>query len=399
VQFLTLHAASRVLFNIKRVVWVGTYSCVLALTLSMQVAHSAEDAAAKQAKFERVKKSIDALQVELKKIQSSRDALNQTLEQNERAIQELNDKTEELEDKLDGNQSRLDTLQSEQVSLGKKKSAQQSLIEDYLNSAYRLGQHSQIRVLLNQQDPAQVARMLKYYQAFSHSRAEKISDFIATIDRLKALEPEIAQQQKSLQATYASLQEQRRSLKTSQSERTVVLDKLDKQMQNQQARLKQLIRDREHLEKVLSVVIAEMNSQELNADVSNFAQLKGQLPWPTNGKQLNRFGGKRSGTITWQGLQFGAKSGTEVVSIHHGQVVFSDYLRGHGLLLIIDHGAGYISLYAHNQNLYKDIGAWVETGEIVATVGDTGGRRETALYFELRYQGKPTNPIRWFKPA
>jgi len=131
---------------------------------------------------------------------------------------------------------------------------------------------------------------------------------------------------------------------------------------------------------------------------ASFASLKGKLPWPTDGRVLRNYGTPRvSDKMRWQGLLIGGNEGSPVRAVHHGRIVFSDYLRGQGLLLIIDHGAGYLTLYAHNQALYKELGEWVEAGELVAALGNSGGQQTAALYFELRHNGEPTNPKRWFK--
>lgn len=140
----------------------------------------------------------------------------------------------------------------------------------------------------------------------------------------------------------------------------------------------------------------------MEVEVSNrpFKELKGKLPWPTQGKIIKQFGSARAtNKVRWQGLMIASDEGAPVHAVHHGRVVFADYLRGHGLLLIIDHGDSFLSLYAHNQMLYKEIGDWVSAGEEIATVGQSGGQDQAGLYFELRHQGKPTNPNSWLKKS
>ncbi len=245
-----------------------------------------------------------------------------------------------------------------------------------------------------------MTRMMTYYQRFSASRQEKINTFIATLQELQAVEQAVAQERVALENNYNNLKAQQKRLHGSREEREAILSKLDRDLQSQKQRLTALETDRKRLEKLLSKVYEEINAQELAINVSDFGRLKGKLPQPTKGTLRNVYGRPRSGSqLLWQGIEFSAPKGTDVVAIHHGQVVFSDYLRGHGLLLIIDHGSGYMSLYAHNDNLYKELGEWVEAGEPIASVGNTGGRRDTALYFELRHNGQPTNPTHWLKRA
>ena len=378
-----------------RLVRLSAY-CVLVFSASAYAELNDEQ----KRKFEEVKRNIERIKSELEKTKGSRDELQKTLENNEKAIQKLDTKTKQIKKDLEQKQSRLEELREEQVVLSKKKNEQANLVSDYINAAYRLGQHSQIRMLLNQQDPAQVSRMLKYYEAFSESRAEKIQIFVSTLERLKEIEPEIAYEKNQVQRTYATLKKEQQALRTSQTKRQSTLAKLESELKDQTQKLAGLQADRRRLEKLLSQVYEEINAQELSIGVSEFAQLKGALPWPAKGKTLNRYGRNRIGSqLKWQGLEIAASLGSDVIAVHHGQVVFSDYLRGHGLLLVIDHGDGYMSLYAHNGNLYKDLGEWVESGEVIASVGNTGGRTDTALYFELRHNGQPTNPAPWFRRA
>lgn len=327
------------LFSLAMPLKRGIVSAVVCMSLILCSASvTAELTDEQKRKFEEVKRNIEKIKAELEKTKGSRDQLQETLEGNEKNIQELNDKTHKLKQSLDKKQSHLNSLRNEQQLLGKKKSEQLHLVEDYINAAYRLGQHSQVRLLLNQQEPAQISRMLKYYEAFSESRAEKIAEFLATLERLNQIEPEIASETEKLQTTYRALKDQQASLKASQQNRRQTLAKLENEFKSQSQRLAGLNTDRRRLEKLLSDVYDEINAQELNFAVSDFRKLKGKLPWPTKGKSKVRFGQNRGSTqLKWQGLVINANRGADVVAIHHGQVVFSDYLRGHGLLLSLIH--------------------------------------------------------------
>jgi septal ring factor EnvC (AmiA/AmiB activator) len=242
--------------------------------------------------------------------------------------------------------------------------------------------------------------MMAYYRAFSQSRQEKIDTFVQTLKHLSAVESEIELEKRALQKTFSEFQDKRKALSDSQNVRMATLEKLENRLSNNNQKLATLENDRKRLEAILNKVYEEINSQELAIGISEFAQLKGKLPRPTKGKTLNRFGSRRAANgLTWQGIEFQGRPGADIIAVHHGQVVFSDYLRGHGLLIVVDHGAGFMSLYAHAANLYKELGEWVDAGEVIASVGNTGGRRDTALYFELRKNGKATDPSAWFKRA
>ena len=157
-------------------------------------------------------------------------------------------------------------------------------------------------------------------------------------------------------------------------------------------------KDRAELEQLLAAVEQTIANIDIPTDYKPFGSLKGQLPWPVSGKPSNRFGNRRNNTtMRWQGLAISASEGSRVEAIHYGRIVFADWLRGSGLLVIIDHGDGYMSLYAHNQTLLRDVGEWVSAETPISTVGDSGGLSKPALYFEIREKGKPVNPAHWFR--
>jgi septal ring factor EnvC (AmiA/AmiB activator) len=375
---------------------------ILSLLCIFSFAHAAklyaDDEADQRKKFEQLRKQIEELKAELEETRSSRDELHNTLESNEKDISELEQKTKKLQRELQEGRKELQELRDERGELIQKKSRESELVAQYISSAHQLGKHSQIRLLLNQQQPAEVSRMLRYYEFFGRERREKISTFRDTINRLNDIEPQITAQTQRVQNRYDSLVAEKQKLSSSQAQRRQLLAKLNSDLQNQENEIQQLVKDRQRLQALLTRMNQAISEQELALNVSEITQVKGQLPWPTQGKLLNKYGSQRIGNaIKWQGLRIAADSGTEVVSVHHGQVVFADYLRGQGLLIIIDHGAGYMSLYAHNQVLYKETGEWVEAGERIAAVGNTGGQINAALYFELRLNGKPTNPHAWLR--
>ena len=162
--------------------------------------------------------------------------------------------------------------------------------------------------------------------------------------------------------------------------------------------LKQLQLDQVELQRVLDMIEEALVNLELPDEYRAFGELRGDMPWPLQGKRRNRFGQSRnSGNLRWQGVTIAAPEGSTVQAIHHGRVVYADWLRGSGLLLILAHGDGYMSLYAHNQTLLREVGEWVSAGSAIATVGDSGGQQSAALYFEIRHNGKPQNPTRWCK--
>ncbi|MEX1033351.1 MAG: peptidoglycan DD-metalloendopeptidase family protein [Cellvibrionaceae bacterium] len=175
-----------------------------------------------------------------------------------------------------------------------------------------------------------------------------------------------------------------------------MLARLNESIETKDQELQQLARDRQYIEQLMTEIVATVGHQNTFNSDAPFAELRGKLPWPAEGQIAHSFGSERvAGKMKWDGVLIRASEGEPVKAIHHGRVVFADYLRGHGLLIIVDHGEGYMSLYAHNQTLKKAVGNWVEAGEVIASVGSSGGQRQAGLYFEIRQHGRPTNPGTW----
>lgn len=377
------------------------FALLTALALSLGTTFTQADEQADRQKLEDIRQSIAKLKIELEDAKGSRSKLLQTLEESEKDIADLSKKAEQLKRDLNERQQTLEDLRSERRQLDKHKQSQQAHVSQHINAAYRLGQQSSMRLLLNQQDPTVVARNIKYFDYVITARADKIADFTQTIQRINRIEPEIAYQKTKLEQNKKKLDQQRKQFLTAQKKRQSTLANLNTDIASTDQQLRNMHQDRQRLEKLLDQVSEWLSEIKIPQSNSPFASLKGKLPWPTHGgKVLKHFGASRViNKLNWQGMLIASSAGTPVTAIHHGRIVFSDYLRGHGLLIIVDHGDGYMSLYAHNQALYKELGEWVDVGETIASVGNSGGQQQAALYFELRYKGQPTNPKRWFRPA
>ncbi len=291
---------------------------------------------------------------------------------------------------------RLSALSDRRRTLVDARNQQQALVRRELNAAYQMGRDSQLKVLLSQEDPGSLARAMIYYEYFYQARNEHIQAYRSTLEELKLIEPRILAATAELEAVRSRLAEQQRQLLATRRQREQTLQELLDNIANRGDQLQQLQLDREELEQVLAVIEEALVDMQLPDAYRAFAELRGAMPWPLEGKRRNRFGQPRNaGHMRWQGVTIAASEGSTVAAIHHGRVVYADWLRGSGLLLILDHGDGYMSLYAHNQTLLREVGEWVAAGEYISTVGDSGGQRSSALYFEIRQDGKPVNPGRW----
>ncbi len=385
---MSRYSSISIFFTLR--VYAITLLCCLT---SLSFADQQEDMKALQ-------ENIQQLQKELKSIQGERSDLQKNLQKSETEVGELLKKIEQINRDLKDQNNQLKELQQERETLQGAKRSQQAEVATQVASAYQLGQQSQIKLLLNQESPERVSRMLKYHQYFLAARAEKLAAYMATLEQLDELEPRIAAKTVVLGNSQKALQARHAELKQRQKDRQQALTKINSTLKNKDQELRQLEEDRERLQALLQQVTHTVGSVPLPTGNEKFSSRKGQLPWPTEGKVIHRFGSPRvSGQMQWSGLMIRAAEGKPVIAVHHGRVVFADYFRGHGLLLIVDHGEGYLSLYAHNQSLFKTTGDWVRAGDAIANVGNSGGQAETGLYFEIRQNGKPTNPATWLARA
>jgi septal ring factor EnvC (AmiA/AmiB activator) len=238
--------------------------------------------------------------------------------------------------------------------------------------------------------------MLQYYRYFAQARNTRIQAFRETLDSLSEVSANISGNTQKMQIRQQALRIEEAELAAQQGSRLALLDELDIELSERGASLASLEQQQREIELLLEELrsaITELNLGE--ADIP-FAQRRGQLPWPITVQPGNRFGDQRGqGDLRWEGLLLPATVGSPVLAIHHGRVIFADWLGSSGLLLIIDHGDGFMSLYAHNQELYRTVGEWVSGGDQIATVGNTGGQRDSGLYFEIRRNGKAENPVNW----
>src|SRR5690606_38322892 len=336
----------------------------------------------------------------------------------------LEQQVKSLEGELGKTEEELQRLDQEKKKLQQSRLEQQRLIALQARAAYQSGQQEPLRLLLNQQQPEQFSRTLSYYDYLGRARVEQLDAFNETLRQLANVEADIASQQARLQQQKADLDSQRERLAGIRKERQAALAKLNREYGAGDRRLKAREREQAELTRVLKTIeetlarqareaeearrLAERQAQQpdtrplpLGPAVASggsfagpFAKAKGKLPWPVDGRLVARYGSPRGGDARakWDGVLIGASAGSQVRAVHGGRVVFADWLRGAGLLVILDHGNGYLSLYGHNQSLLKDAGDVVKAGDPIATVGNSGGQEAAALYFAIRQQGRPSDP-------
>ncbi len=360
-----------------------------------------------KADMEKLQKDIIDLQKELKKVQGARSTVQQELQKNETQMGDLQKKIEKIQQDINSQNKQIEGLNKERGDLEKARAKQQAQAAEQVRAAYQLGQQPKFKVFLNQESPERISRMMKYHSYFMAAHAEKMKKFLETITQLNELEPEIARKTAELVTIKQSLDKEQAHLAEAQTTRKQTLAKINNTISNKDKALQDLQEDRRQLQSLLQKVTRATTSLATapryvplpNAG-EKFSSRKGRLPWPTQGRISHGFGSSQvEGQLQWNGILISANAGQQVQAIHYGRVVFADYFRGQGLLVIVDHGEGYLSLYAHNQHLLKKAGDPVKAGEAIASVGDTGGRNESGLYFEIRHGGKPLNPKDWLANA
>jgi len=304
-----------------------------------------------------------------------------------------------LSRKLKNRKKTLAKLKRQRRKEEQKLLAQRELLGKQVRSAFMIGRQEYLKLMLNQEDPALVGRTLVYYDYFNQARSEQINQVQAALEKIENLSVAISAEAKRLQQTRTKQQAEKKALEKTYRERALVLASLSRDIKSKDQQLTQMSADEKRLQNLLQAINKAM--PDIFAEAGNhksFVAYKGKLVWPVNGQVKKLFGKRRkSGKLKWNGVIIRAAKGREVHAISHGRVAYADWLRGYGLLLIIDHGDGYMSLYGHNQSLYKETGDWVDVNEVIGEVGDSGGQQRSGLYFEIRHKGKPTNPSRWCK--
>ena len=352
-----------------------------------------------QSKLDILQSNISELQKTLTARNEQQTDLETDLERVETEASTLNTSIRELSNNIKTVEKQLIGKQKEKANLEVNISGQNDAIIAQLRSAQKIGDQEPIKLLLNQEDPQKIARMFKYYDYFLQARSAKIEQYLISVAALNDIIQSISSNKLELISAKDSLSKNQVNLKTNITQRENTLRKLQLAVANDQQKLTDLKRQRRELETLLNEVETAVADLILPTNSLPFTSRKGELEWPTKGKLAQRYGAQRNGPVQWQGWLIKVSAGAAVKTVHQGRIVFSNYLRGFGLLLIIDHGDGYMTLYGHNQELLKDTGDWVQTNEIIARAGNTGGLSAPALYFEIRSQGQPTNPKKWLQKS
>jgi septal ring factor EnvC (AmiA/AmiB activator) len=342
-------------------------------------------------RIERVRRSVNA---DLEK----RDRLNVQLRDAELAVQAARRQLDEARSQRLASEARLGELEGEQARRERELGAERGALAGELRAAYVNGREEQLKLLLNQQDPASVGRMLAYYGYFGRARAERIASIGDQLEHLALVRERIAAEGRRLGELEARQEQELAALRAAQDQRGKAVAAIDAQLKSRGGELKRLESQARGLEKLIAELRKALDNPPV-AKQAPFEPLRGKLPWPVpQGKVLARFGQPRAGgSLRWQGMLIGTERGARVRAPFEGRVAYADWLPGMGLMIVLDHGGGYLSLYGHNDQLFRKVGESVAAGDVIGSVGDSGGNDQAALYFEVRRGREPVNPETWLK--
>ena len=383
-------------------------------------------------KLDSIHERIESLKKELNTTKEAHADVADALKKSEKAISESNRKLFELRQEQNKHSERLEVLQSQKSNLETTIEGQKRLLAQQLYQQYLHGRESYLQIILQEKDPSAASRQVQYFGYVSKARSQLIASTKSNLNQVAKLNEETSQALKEVVTLKGKQEAERKNLETQKTARGKVLQELAGKIQSQSKEIEKLKRDERNLSELVERLARAASEKQANQaktkpqeQASNkateeapnrpaqmlgrnetlpsssfggvsFGELRGKLNLPVRGEITNRFGSAREDTgVTWKGLFIKSSEGNEVKSIANGRVVFADWMRGFGNLMIIDHGDGYMSLYGNNQALLRKMGDTVKGGDTIASVGNSGGNSTSGLYYELRNRSKPFDPMSW----
>lgn len=354
-----------------------------------------EDAAEAEQQLEEVRARIDALEDQIADQVAERGDAEGALRDAERRESHVRRKLEEIAAALAVTARRLEQLETESAAIRGELATHVAELERQLRAAYVSGRDDWLRSVLSQGDPAEIGRRLVYHTYIARQRTGLIDAVRDDLDRLAEAEASAQDERERLAQSQRAERERLAELSELRERRKIALADINKGISSRNERMTRLRAEAEDLEALVAELTRILAAIPIAGAVP-FGDRKGQMALPTPGRIIRKFGQTRAeGRLRWEGILVGAPAGQDVRAVHYGRVVYADWLPGMGLLVVLEHGDGYLSLYGHNQDVVTEVGEWVDPGTVIAHVGDSGGRATTGLYFEIRKDGAPQDPDRW----
>ncbi len=357
----------------------------------------ADDRARAEAELEAVRERIEALQEELRQEGRRRTRAEKQLREIEKAEQSARRELQELQRQSTAAARRQNKLREQEQDQQAELQQQRDRLAGQLRMAYINGDAEWLRVALSQQQTALLGRRMTYYGYLSRQRQTAILQLREVLEQIAETQQQLRAEVQRLKQLEAAAADQLESIANTRADRARVVARIREAMATRDEEIAALKSQEVELGQLIAALAKRLPAMP-DVDAEPFAGQTGRLQWPADGPLLKKFGQSRAdGSLRWNGVLLGAAAGSEVRAVYHGRVVFSDWLGGMGLLTIIEHDGGYMSLYGHNQDLLKEVGEWVAPGEAIAHVGDSGGQANAGLYFEIRKDGRPVDPRSWVK--
>lgn len=346
----------------------------------------------KLAELKELAEKITHLKLQLKSAHQQKASLKEQLQETELAVAKLSRNIEKINLDLAKQQATLNRLQNQLAEEQAKLAQQQQQLRQELRSAYMLGNTDSLKLLLNQQDPNELSQTMTYYHYLMAAQVNAIAQVKQTIQHIQEQQLAIQAHADELQSLHKQHQQEQQHLLTQKRKRERLLTDISTQIENKAEQLNELNENQHNLENIIN----KLKAEEAARKTVSFPVLHGKHPWPLRGPLLARFGTPiENSELNWKGILIGATDGAAVNAVAPGKVIFANWLKGFGFLIILDHGNGYMTLYGRNESLYKNTGDIVQTGELIARAGRSGGFAQSGLYFEVRHNGIPINPISW----
>ncbi len=361
-------------------------------------AQTAREAARAESDLKAVKSEIAKIADQVKRDSVDRNKLTRNLRAAEVSVADARTELARLRRERAARADKRAALARDRAGRVAALEAEQKALGGELRRAYLIGREEPLKLLLNQEDPARAGRMFAYYSYFGRARAERIASIETRVAEIAALDAQLGAEETRLTELESEQQSQVQRLEAARTDRSRALAALEAEARSRKATLTQLRAEQDALEKLVRDLRRALEQYPVDAKAA-FAKLRGKLQWPAAGRIVANFGAVRAGAIKWDGVLIATERGAPVRSVASGRIAYADWLPGLGLLAIVDHGGGYLSLYGHNDQLYKAVGERVAPGDTIAAAGDSGGRSRPELYFEIRRGGKPIDPRPWFRSA
>ena len=361
-------------------------------------AQTAREAARAESDLKAVKSEIAKIADQVKRDSVDRNKLTRNLRAAEVSVADARTELARLRRERAARADKRAALARDRAGRVAALEAEQKALGGELRRAYLIGREEPLKLLLNQEDPARAGRMFAYYSYFGRARAERIASIETRVAEIAALDAQLGAEETRLTELESEQQSQVQRLEAARTDRSRALAALEAEARSRKATLAQLRAEQDALKKLVRDLRRALEQYPVDAKAA-FAKLRGKLQWPAAGRIVANFGAVRAGAIKWDGVLIATERGAPVRSVASGRIAYADWLPGLGLLAIVDHGGGYLSLYGHNDQLYKAVGERVAPGDTIAAAGDSGGRSRPELYFEIRRGGKPIDPRPWFRSA